>query len=104
MHLSKLAQLATAFALILGACQAARAQAAPAQDTAGLDNATCLGCHAQSVSSDHFAGSVHGSLACTACHTTITAVPHTNPPRTPEQWRREIPTLCGTCHAAALND
>lgn len=114
MQLGKLAQLAAAFAVIFTG-----AQAAQGQDAAGLDNATCLSCHGQpdfampgadgqmrslSVSSDHFAGSVHGSLACIACHTTITAVPHTNPPRTPEQWRREIPTLCGTCHATALND
>jgi len=60
-----------------------------------IDNATCLGCHgaprfaaagadgqtrALFVAADRFAGSVHAALACTACHTTITEVPHKSAP------------------------
>ena len=48
------------------------------------------------------AHSVHGTLPCLACHTTITAVPHNNAPTTPAEWRRQIPTLCGSCHTDAL--
>jgi|SRR5208282_2726548 len=114
MQVGKFALPAAAFAMILVAAQAACAQGA-----AGLDNATCLGCHGESgfampgangqmrslfVASDHFADSMHGALQCTACHTTITEVPHNNPPLTPAQWRQQIPTLCGSCHTAALDD
>ncbi len=114
MHVGKLALPAAAFAMILVGMQASRGQGA-----AGLDNATCLSCHGKPgfampaangqtrslyVSSDHFAHSVHGTLQCTACHTTITEVPHKSPPMTPAQWRQRVPTLCGSCHAAALND
>ncbi len=74
--------VAAAFTMILVVgVHAARAQ------NANLSNATCLSCHGQPgfstklangqmrslfVSSDHFGHSVHGTLACTACHTTIT--------------------------------
>jgi len=114
MQVGKLALAATTFAMIIVGVQAACAQGA-----AGLDNATCLSCHGTPdfavpggngqirslyVSSDHFAQSVHATLQCTACHTTITEVPHNNPPLTPAQWRQQIPTLCGSCHTGALND
>jgi cytochrome b subunit of formate dehydrogenase len=114
MQVGKFALPAAAFAMILVAAQAACAQGA-----AGLDNATCLGCHGEPgfampgangqmrslfVASDHFADSMHGALQCTACHTTITEVPHNNPPLTPAQWRQQIPTLCGSCHTTALDD
>lgn len=89
-----------------------------AQSPAKLDNATCLSCHGNpgftepgpngqtlslSVPADDFAHSVHGPLSCTTCHTTITAVPHTNAPPTPAQWRQQVPQLCGSCHTEALN-
>ncbi len=114
MYLDKRALVAIAFAIMLVGVQAARAQGA-----AGIDNAACLSCHGNPdfampgvngqmrslyTSAEHFAQSVHGTLQCTACHTTITTVPHNNPPLTPTQWRQQIPTLCGSCHAAALND
>ena len=84
-----------------------------------IDNATCLGCHgapgfaaagadgqarALFVAADRFAGSVHAALACTACHTTITEVPHKSAGLTPAATRRQIPALCGSCHANALKD
>jgi cytochrome b subunit of formate dehydrogenase len=56
------------------------------------------------VAADRFAGSVHAALACTACHTTITEVPHKSAGLTPAATRRQIPTLCGGCHANALKD
>jgi cytochrome b subunit of formate dehydrogenase len=84
-----------------------------------IDNATCLGCRgapgfaaagadgrarALFVAPDRFAGSVHAALACTACHTTITEVPHKSAGLTPAATRRKIPALCGRCHANALKD
>ncbi|MGA2892718.1 MAG: cytochrome b/b6 domain-containing protein [Xanthobacteraceae bacterium] len=106
--------MATAVTVILVGLQAARGQ-----NASGLDNATCLGCHgqldvgtrdangqmrSQYTPSDHFAKSVHGALQCIDCHTSITEVPHNNPPPTPAQWRQQIPALCGSCHTTALND
>ena len=103
----------TAALIVLSGAHAAGAQAA------NLDNATCLGCHgtpgfattgadgqahALFVPANQFAGSVHGSLPCTACHAAITEVPHKNAPPTPAAWRRQTPALCGNCHAQALAD
>jgi cytochrome b subunit of formate dehydrogenase len=108
---SKFVLQAAALAMILVGTQAASAQGA------NLDNATCLGCHGKPgfampgangrtrslfVPPDHFARSVHGTLSCTSCHTTITEAPHKNAPMTPAQWRQQIPKLCGSCHATAL--
>ena len=91
-----------------------------AQSAAGLDNATCLGCHGVQglatpsakgqgrslyVPADQFAASVHGkTLQCIDCHTTITELPHKNPPATPaeqDQQRLAINKSCGNCHAKA---
>ncbi|HVC00253.1 MAG TPA: cytochrome c3 family protein [Candidatus Dormibacteraeota bacterium] len=69
-------------------------------------NATCLACHGQpgatgpsgrsiSVSPSHFAKSVHSSLSCTSCHTSITGYPH---PATVQ------PVQCGTCHSTEASD
>jgi len=114
MVFDKSALPAAALAIILFS-----APAALAQSGTGLDNATCLSCHGSpgfaapavagqsqplSLSSDEFAHSVHGVLQCTACHATITAVPHTNPLPTAERLRQQVPAMCGACHAAALND
>lgn len=86
---------------------------------AHIDNATCLGCHGAPgfaaagaggqvrtlfVAADRFAGSVHATLACTSCHTKITEVPHKSAGLTPAARRRQIPALCGGCHANALKD
>ena len=94
-------------------------QAASAQGAANLDNATCLGCHGSPgfemplaggqtrslfVPADQFADSIHGTLPCTACHTTITEVPHQNVPATLAEWDRTrlaINKNCGNCHAEA---
>jgi cytochrome b subunit of formate dehydrogenase/nitrate/TMAO reductase-like tetraheme cytochrome c subunit len=97
--------------VLLGGMAAAGAQAP------NLDNATCLGCHGKPgfattganarslyVPAQSLAHSVHGKLTCVSCHTTITEIPHKNPPLTPAQWRQQIPKLCGSCHTAALND
>lgn len=105
---------AIALALILfGGMQPTRAAAAD------LGNATCLGCHGQAgfsttladgqsrslfVAMDHFATSVHGKFQCTTCHADITAIPHTNPALPAAGWRQQAPKICGTCHAAELND
>lgn len=96
---------------VLSAVQTAGAQGAH------IDNATCLGCHgtpgfattganARSlyVAAQPLAHSVHGSLPCVACHTTITEIPHKNAALTPAEWRRQIPKLCGNCHTNALTD
>src|SRR5208282_4716261 len=79
----------------------------------------CLGCHGNPgltmpdgnggtrslyVPADPFAHSVHSPLPCTACHAAITEVPHRNAPTTLAERRRQVPALCGTCHADALKD
>jgi len=114
VHAGKLAVRAVVSAMIL-----VGAQAASAQSAANLDNATCLGCHGSPglaiggangqtrslfVPADQFAHSVHSPLQCTACHATITDVPHKNVPMTRAEWRQQIPKLCGTCHTNAQND
>jgi hypothetical protein len=73
----------------------------PSQPPQQNVNATCLACHGQPdftgpsgqnlyIDQSHFAGSVHGSLACTDCHTSITGFPH------PAQV---TPVNCGACHS-----
>jgi cytochrome b subunit of formate dehydrogenase len=104
--------IAAALILLAGA-QASRAQ------NADLSNKTCLSCHGQAsfstklaggrtrelfVAADHFARSVHGKLQCTSCHSDITAIPHTSPAMPAAAWRQQAPKICGTCHAAELND
>jgi cytochrome b subunit of formate dehydrogenase len=99
--------------ILLAGIQAALAQ------NADLSKATCLGCHGQAgfstkladgqrrslfVPADHFANSVHGKFECTTCHTSITAIPHTNPALPAAAWRQEAPRICGTCHTAEFND
>ena len=113
MHAGKLAMWAVASTMIFVGVQAASAQSA-----ANPDNAMCLGCHGQPgfaipgangqmrplfVPADQFAHSVHSTLQCTACHTTITEVPHKIVPMTRAESRRQIPKLCGSCHTNALN-
>ena len=78
---------------------------------AGLDNATCLGCHgvegfampgadgqarALHVTRERFEGSVHGKLTCTTCHQAITEIPHKPGPRPKVD--------CGMCHTAQKAD
>jgi predicted CXXCH cytochrome family protein len=69
------------------------------------DNAACLACHADNtlqsaagksvaVDGQTFHSSVHGSLSCTDCHTTIKGFPH------PDQ---QAPVKCATCHADQEN-
>ena len=116
MHAGKFALRAAVFAALL-----VWVQAAGAQGPANLDNATCLGCHGVTgfaapradgksrslfVAADHFADSVHGkaSIRCVDCHTTITALPHTNVSKTAAAWKRTklaIARNCINCHAAA---
>jgi cytochrome b subunit of formate dehydrogenase len=113
VYVGKLVLPAVTLAITVLGMQVASAQ------SANLDNATCLSCHGNPgfaapgangqmrslfVPADHFARSVHGALPCTSCHTTITEVPHKNPPMTPAQRRQQIPKLCGSCHATALKD
>lgn len=73
---------------------------------AAVDNSGCLACHGQPgaqsdsgrsiyVDENHFQKSVHGSLGCTDCHTSIKAFPH---PVNVE------PVKCATCHAAEASD
>ena len=84
-----------------------------------IDNKTCLGCHGTPgfaatgadgqahslfVQANQFADSVHGSLPCTTCHAEITEVPHKNAAPKSAEGRRQIPTLCGSCHIKALAD
>ena len=116
MHAGKFALRAAVLAVLLVWVQAAGAQGPPS-----LDNATCLSCHGVTgfaapradgksrslfVAADHFAGSVHGkaSIRCVDCHTTITALPHTNVSKTAAAWERTklaIARNCINCHAAA---
>ncbi|MGA2087538.1 MAG: cytochrome c3 family protein [Stellaceae bacterium] len=112
MQAGKFALQAVVLAMILAGMQVAGARAAD------LDNAACLGCHGNpgfagpgangqmislSVPADQFGHSVHGNLQCVACHTDITEVPHQNAPMTQAALRQQIPKLCGSCHADALN-
>ncbi len=112
MHAGKFALRLVVLTMILAGMQAAAARAAD------LDNASCLACHGNpdfaapgangqmrslAVPADQFGHSVHGNLQCVACHTEITDVPHQNAPMTPAAWRQQIPKLCGSCHADALN-
>src|SRR5271165_74816 len=53
---------------------------------AAAGDATCLGCHAEK---EALHASIHGSLGCGDCHTTIRAFPH------PEHV---APVNCSTCH------
>jgi cytochrome b subunit of formate dehydrogenase len=106
-----LSQAITVALILFGGTAAANAEAPH------LDNATCLGCHGTPgfastganprslfVPAQRLAHSVHGTLPCVSCHTTITAVPHKNARPTPAEWRRQIPKLCGSCHSKELND
>lgn len=75
-------------ALILGAAAflaltAPNLQAAPPN---------CLECHAEKGGAQ-FKASIHGSRACTDCHTDIKSFPH------PDKVAK---VNCGTCHAAAM--
>ncbi len=95
-------------------------QAASAQGTDNLVNATCLGCHGAPgfsapradggmrslfVTANQFADSVHGkTLRCVDCHTTITKLPHTNASKTAAEWDRTrlaITKNCIACHGKA---
>jgi len=56
---------------------------------AGAAGSDCLSCHAEkAVAKD----SIHGSLSCTGCHTTIQAFPHP---------QKQAAVNCASCHAAA---
>jgi Doubled CXXCH motif (Paired_CXXCH_1) len=66
----------------------------------------CLACHGQEgfqsesgrslyVSESHYQGSVHASLGCTDCHTSIQGFPHPEHPQ---------PVHCGACHSAEAQD
>ncbi len=90
--------LVTFLALSLGLSVAAERAVA-----AGPTNQECLGCHADKemkkvadgksvslfVSEAALKKSVHGPLACTDCHTSITEVPHAE---------KVAPVQCQTCH------
>ncbi len=65
--------------------------AAPALHAAPAPN--CLECHSDK-GGPQFKGSIHGSMACTDCHTDIKAFPH------PDQVAK---VNCSTCHAAAVS-
>ncbi len=69
---------------------------------AAPQNATCLACHSQpgmtnssgasvTINADHFQKSVHGSLSCTDCHTSINGFPHP---------AKVQPVECGACHTS----
>ncbi|HVP15608.1 MAG TPA: cytochrome b/b6 domain-containing protein [Terriglobales bacterium] len=87
---------------LLAAIRPAFASAEP------VTNETCMGCHGQTDLSRERGGSVHvdlarlqasphGRLACVACHSGVTEVPHS--PRLPS-------VACGSCHrdaAAAIS-
>jgi hypothetical protein len=71
-----------------------------------LQNSDCLACHANAdlqsqagksvhIDGDKLKHSVHGSLACTDCHTSITGFPH------PEKIQ---PVQCSTCHSSEADD
>ena len=78
--------------------------AQPSQPAAGPANEDCLGCHADKslakevqgktvslfVEETGLKGSVHGRLACTACHAGILEVPHAE---------KLPPVSCEKCHA-----
>lgn len=97
---------------LLGPNMQAAASSLP--QTGGLGNEACLGCHSApgqlidlaenetleiSIDPELFAASTHKDVACSQCHSTITAFPH--PERT-EQTRRDYQLAftesCKTCH------
>lgn len=71
------------------------------------ESAKCLRCHGMpgfgyqepqlerrlTVEPRAFANSVHGAIACTACHSSATTVPH------PPELARQRPTCASDCHA-----
>jgi cytochrome c551/c552/cytochrome b subunit of formate dehydrogenase len=94
-----------AIAAQLGAKPATKPAPAAAAATVSLDNATCLGCHANAgfeapgrdgaprslhVQKERFEHSVHGKRQCVDCHADITEVPHQ------PVARRQV--SCITCH------
>jgi len=99
------------FALVLGLLvglllPGVAGAAQPSQPAAGPTNEDCLGCHADKslakevqgkkvslfVEETGLKGSVHGRLACTACHAGILEVPHAE---------KLPPVSCKKCHAKA---
>lgn len=81
-----------AIALFLGL--SAAGNPAGAEEPAPIDNATCLGCHGDAssdkfVDGHKFGNSVHASLKCTGCHTSIKDVPHDVPVQS---------VNCASCH------
>jgi cytochrome b subunit of formate dehydrogenase len=66
--LKMFSRLAVALALLLPLSIPAQA----AENGLALDPMTCLECHADTISPEAFAASVHGRNACTSCHTGIT--------------------------------
>ncbi len=75
------------------------AKTTPAQQVKGPSSEECLGCHADKglrggVDEAILTGSVHGPLACTACHVGLTEVPHAE---------KLPPVSCQKCHAKVAN-
>ena len=64
-----------------------------AADAHADDAGECLGCHGDKIDAKRFAASVHGDLACTACHTDITGYPHPETHAAP---------ACTGCHDEVL--
>ena len=90
------------------------ATAAPLPQDGGLGNAACLGCHSApdqtielsknevlgiSIDPELFGASTHKDVACSQCHTSISAFPH---PARAEETRRDYQLAftesCKTCH------
>ena len=114
-HLIKIMLIALAFAgLALLVRPVSPATAAPLPQDGGLGNTACLGCHSApdqtidlsenevldiSIDPDLFAGSTHKDVACSQCHTSISAFPH---PARAEETRRDYQLAftesCKTCH------
>src|SRR5262245_50954457 len=62
-----------------------------------LTDADCLGCHEDQKA---LATSWHAPVACTACHSDVTEVPHETriADATSPVARRAVSQTCGTCH------
>lgn len=78
----------------------------PPKSSTPPSNADCLACHSSQdlqnsaghsvyIDGEKLKGSVHGSLNCTDCHTSITGFPHP---------ARIEPVQCSTCHSSEAGD
>jgi nitrate/TMAO reductase-like tetraheme cytochrome c subunit len=109
---------------LAGFVRSAAAATAPSTQPAltisqAVDNATCLSCHSKpgltrtlpsgetlslTIDETHFTDSAHKSVACSECHTNITAFPHPDlTVQTLRDFSLQMYTVCQKCHEEQYN-